>query len=140
VFDLRRVPSYRLKAANMYSVRSYAAGYAFAELPYILFVTLAFCSIFYWVMGLAASAEHSEYRQYPEYVHAFRGVNAESCAPSLAATLSQILPDTKVAQTLGGALTSVFSIFAGFLISPGKIPEPWLFAYYLNPLHYIVEV
>ncbi|CAM9569491.1 unnamed protein product, partial [Laminaria digitata] len=44
-------------AANMYSVRAYAMGYAFAELPYILFITLAFCSIFYWVTGLADSAE-----------------------------------------------------------------------------------
>ncbi|CAN0233600.1 unnamed protein product [Laminaria digitata] len=41
----------------MYSVRAYAIGYAFAELPYILFITLAFCSIFYWVTGLADSAE-----------------------------------------------------------------------------------
>lgn len=39
----------------MYSVKSYALGYAFAEMPYILFVTLAFCSIFYFSTGLAAS-------------------------------------------------------------------------------------
>ncbi|CAM9674100.1 unnamed protein product, partial [Scytosiphon promiscuus] len=127
-----RIVFYREQAANMYSVRSYAAGYAFAELPYILFVTLAFCSIFYWVMGLAASAE--QFLFYWLYFllwvmfMVFSGM-----------MFVMILPDTKVAQTLGGALTSVFSIFAGFLISPGKIPEPWLFAYYLNPLHYIVE-
>ena len=45
------------QAANTYIVRSYAIGYAFAELPYILFITLAFCSIFYWITGLANSAE-----------------------------------------------------------------------------------
>lgn len=53
---------------------------------------------------------------------------------------TQVLPDTKVAQTLGGALSSMFSLFAGFLISPAKVPDGWLFAYYLSPLHYVVEV
>lgn len=41
----------------MYSVRAYAIGYAVAELPYVLFITMAFCSIFYWMTGLANSAE-----------------------------------------------------------------------------------
>lgn len=52
----------------------------------------------------------------------------------------QALPDVKVAQTLAGALASMFSLFAGFLIGPSKVPDGWLFAYYLDPLHYIVEV
>ena len=55
-------------------------------------------------------------------------------------SLLQVLPNTQVAQTLAGALSSMFSLFAGFLISPAKIPDPWLFAFYLNPLHYVVEV
>lgn len=53
---------------------------------------------------------------------------------------AQILPDTKVAQTLAGVLSSMFSLFAGFLISPAKVPDPWIWAYYLSPLHYVVEV
>lgn len=40
----------------MYGVRAYAVGYAVAELPYILFITLAFCSIFYWISDLANTA------------------------------------------------------------------------------------
>lgn len=52
----------------------------------------------------------------------------------------QALPDTKVGLTLAGALSSMFSLFAGFMISPAKVPHAWLFAYYLNPLHYVVEV
>ena len=53
---------------------------------------------------------------------------------------AQVLPDTKVAQTLAGILASMFSLFAGFLISPSKVPDFWLWAYYLSPLHYVVEV
>lgn len=33
----------------------------------------------------------------------------------------QILPDSQVAQTLGGILASLFTLFSGFLISPEKI-------------------
>lgn len=40
----------------MYSVRAYGLGYAFAELPYVLIITLSFCAIFYWIMGLADTA------------------------------------------------------------------------------------
>lgn len=51
-----------------------------------------------------------------------------------------MLPDSKVAGTVAGIMSSVFNLFAGFLISPAMIPDYWLFAYYLSPLHYVVEV
>lgn len=58
LFSVSCVPhATHAQAANMYSVRAYAIGYAVAELPYVLFITLAFCSIFYWITGLADSAE-----------------------------------------------------------------------------------
>lgn len=41
----------------MYSVRAYATGYAIAELPYVLLITLSFAVIFYWMTDLAESAE-----------------------------------------------------------------------------------
>ncbi|CBN79954.1 pleiotropic drug resistance transporter [Ectocarpus siliculosus] len=127
-----RIVFYREQAANMYSVRSYAIGYAVAELPYILFISLAFCSIFYWITGLADSAD--QFFMYWLYFllwtmfMVFTGM-----------MFVMVLPNTQVAQTLAGALSSMFSLFAGFLISPAKIPDPWLFAFYLNPLHYVVE-
>lgn len=40
----------------MYSVRAYAVGYGVAEVPYLLVITLLFCSIFYWMVGLAGTA------------------------------------------------------------------------------------
>ncbi|CAM9420757.1 unnamed protein product, partial [Hapterophycus canaliculatus] len=126
------------QAANMYCVRAYATGYAVAEVPYILFVAFAFCSIFYWVTGLADSVGQFFFFCVHLSISETRVPRARYI-PS-ATLFLQILPDTKVAQTLGGVLTTMFSIFAGFLISPGKIPDAWLFAYYLNPLHYIVEV
>ncbi|CAM9128278.1 unnamed protein product [Scytosiphon promiscuus] len=128
-----RIVFYREQAANMYSVRAYAIGYAVAELPYILFITLAFCSIFYWVTGLADSAEQF-------FFYWFYFLLWVMFMVFMGMTFVMILPDTQVAQTIGGVMTTMFSIFAGFLISPAKIPDGWLFAYYLSPLHYVVEV
>lgn len=34
----------------------------------------------------------------------------------------QGLPNTQVAQTLAGVITSLFTFFAGFLLSPAKVP------------------
>ncbi|CAM9523327.1 unnamed protein product, partial [Hapterophycus canaliculatus] len=128
-----RIVFYREQAANMYSVCSYAIGYAVAELPYVLFITLAFCTIFYWVTGLADSAE--KFFFYWLYFllwttfMVFTGM-----------MMVIVLPNAQVAQTLGGPLTNLISLFAGFLISPANVPDGWLFAYYLSPLHYVMEV
>eukprot|EP00752_Nemacystus_decipiens_P004290 g3919.t1 len=128
-----RIVFYREQAANMYGVRAYAVGYAVAELPYILFITLAFCSIFYWITGLADDAG----RFFMYWLYFLLWV---SFMVFLGHMFVMVLPDTKVAQTLGGILSSMFSLFAGFLISPAKVPDPWIWAYYLSPLHYVVEV
>ncbi|CAM9737972.1 unnamed protein product [Ascophyllum nodosum] len=128
-----RIVFYREQAANMYNVRAYAIGYAFAELPYILLITLSFCSIFYWIMGLASSAE--QFFMYWLYFTlwvmymVFTGM-----------FFVMALPNVQVAQTLGGVLTSLYSLFAGFMISPAKITDFWLWGYYLDPLHYTIEV
>eukprot|EP00904_Undaria_pinnatifida_P014208 jgi/Undpi1/9918/HiC_scaffold_28.g12372.m1 len=127
-----RIVFYREQAANMYSVRSYAVGYAIAELPYVLFITLAFCAIFYWITGLADSAE--QFFLYWLYFFLWT-----TFMVFLGMFLVTILPDTKVAQTVGGVLSSMFSLFAGFVIAPSKVPGFWLWAYYLDPLHYVFE-
>eukprot|EP00903_Cladosiphon_okamuranus_P018818 g17309.t1 len=127
-----RIVFYREQAANMYGVRAYAVGYAVAELPYIFFITLAFCSIFYWVSDLADDAG----RFFMYWLYFLLWV---AFMVFMGHLFVMVLPDTKVAQTLGGVLSSMFSLFAGFLISPAKVPDPWIWAYYLNPLHYVVE-
>ena len=45
-----------MQAAKMYSVLPYSMSYFLAEVPYIIFNTLLFCSIFYFMANLAADA------------------------------------------------------------------------------------
>ncbi|CAM9793211.1 unnamed protein product [Hapterophycus canaliculatus] len=128
-----RIVFYREQAGNMYNVWAYGIGYAVAELPYILVITLAFCSIFYWVTELADSVD--QFFFYWLYFFLWTVLTV-----FMGMMLVMVLPDSQVAQTVGGPLTTVFSIFAGFMISPAQIPDGWLAMYYLNPLHYIIEV
>ncbi|CAM9164398.1 unnamed protein product [Ectocarpus sp. 13 AM-2016] len=130
---LERIVFYREKAANMYSSLAYAIGYTVAEVPYIFVISLAFCGIFYFIMGLAATAH-----QFFFYWMFF--VLWETFMVFTGMTFVFIIPSFSTAGVFAGTLVSMFSVFAGFLISPAKIPGLWLWAYYLNPLHYIVEV
>ncbi|CBJ30625.1 conserved unknown protein [Ectocarpus siliculosus] len=129
---LERIVFYREKAANMYSSLAYVIGYTVAEVPYIVVITLAFCCIFYFVMGLAATAhQFFFYWMYFMLWVTFMVFNGMMFV--------FIIPSFSTAGVLAGTLVSMFSVFAGFLISPAKIPGLWLWAYYLNPLHYILE-
>jgi ABC-type multidrug transport system permease subunit len=38
-----------------------------------------------------------------------------------------------------GLLSTIFSLFAGFMIKPEDFPPFWIFVYYLDPLHYALE-
>ena len=40
---------------------------------------------------------------------------------------------------IGGMLSTLISLFAGFLIRPENFPSFWIFMYWLNPLHYAIE-
>jgi len=40
---------------------------------------------------------------------------------------------------LGGMCITLFSLFCGFMIKPEDFPDFWIFMYWLDPLHYVLE-
>jgi len=42
-------------------------------------------------------------------------------------------------SVLGGMCITVFNLFCGFMIVPSAFPDFWIFMYWLNPLHYVLE-
>jgi hypothetical protein len=40
---------------------------------------------------------------------------------------------------MGGLLSTVISLFCGYMIIPSEFPDFWIFMYWLNPLHYALE-
>ncbi|CAN0205463.1 unnamed protein product, partial [Scytosiphon promiscuus] len=111
----------------MYSGKAYAIGYTVSEMPYILFITLAFCFIFYFVMGLASTVHQFFFY----WLFFFLWVTFMVFNGMM---FVFVIPNFATAGNLAGTLVSMLSVFAGFLISPAKIPGLWLWAYYLNPV------
>ncbi|CAM9753538.1 unnamed protein product [Chrysoparadoxa australica] len=127
-----RVVFYREMAARMYSPGPYAAAYGIAEIPYLFASVTLFVVIFYFMAGLEAEA--AKFFWY--WLFFFLNV---SFMTFLGQATSMLIGDIKTAQTLGGVINSLLSLFGGFLISPGLLPTYWLFAYWLCPLHYALE-
>ena len=40
---------------------------------------------------------------------------------------------------MGGMVLTLFSLFCGFMIVPGDFPDFWIFMYWVNPVHYVLE-
>jgi len=40
---------------------------------------------------------------------------------------------------LGGMSSTFMSLFCGFMIKPSDFPDFWIFMYWLNPVHYVLE-
>jgi len=49
------------------------------------------------------------------------------------------LPDAGTAQILGNAFLTLTSNVSGFSITPDKIPDHWIFTYWISPIHYSLE-
>jgi hypothetical protein len=50
-----------------------------------------------------------------------------------------VFRDTQTAQGFGTLLLSMSSVFAGILIRPQSIKSFWIWAYWILPLHYVLE-
>lgn len=53
--------------------------------------------------------------------------------------LSAACPNIGTSGVVGGMLSTILSIFCGFMINAESIPSFWVFLYWLNPLHYALE-
>ncbi|KAG5183352.1 ABC-2 type transporter-domain-containing protein [Tribonema minus] len=123
---------YREQAARMYHVQPYILGYFLAEIPYLIFNTLLCISIFYWMANFEADAA----KFFWFWLFFFLNTTAMTF---FGHGLTAILPSIKDAQALASVSNSLFAVFGGFFISPGQIPNYWIWAYYITPFHYAIE-
>jgi len=127
-----RAVYYREQASNAYRPFPYALAWGLAEIPYLLVCTLVFISIFYFLVGFEAVA----WKFFYYYLFFFQYT---SFMTFLGQLFAAILPNGQTAQVVGSAITSLFTLFGGFLIPAHKIPDGWIFLHYINPLHYAFE-
>ncbi|KAG5191975.1 ABC-2 type transporter-domain-containing protein [Tribonema minus] len=129
---MERAVFYREQASNMYAVQPFSLGHFLAEIPYLIFNTLLSTTIFYFMANLAPEAAKFFWFWFFFFLNT-------SAMTFLGHAMTVLLPTVKAAQSFGGVINSFFAVFGGFLISPALIPDYWIWAYYLSPLHYAIE-
>jgi len=107
-------------------------AWGLVEIPYLCIGSLIFVAIFYFMVGFEADLLKFFYYYlfFLLYV-SFLTFFGQFCAA--------VLPNPQTASLVGSLMTSIFTLFAGFLIPPSLIPTGWKFLYYLNPMHYALE-
>jgi hypothetical protein len=132
VMALERDAFYRERAAKTYGVEAYAMATGLVELPYIITTCLMFLAVFYFSCSLDLSAEAF-------FKYALTYGLVISMFTFFGQFLSAALPNTQTAQVIGSASSGLFNIFGGLFIAYSNIPSYWSFAYWITPIHYVLE-
>ncbi|CAK4076853.1 unnamed protein product [Aphanomyces euteiches] len=132
VVDAERIVFFRERASGMYATYPYATVYSLVEIPYVLFNSLVFSVVFYFMIDLKpdSGAFFWFYLYYMLY---------NLFATYLGQFLVAVLPDLRTAVVATGGLNSLISLFAGFFIHKHSIPDGWSILYWMSPLHYTLE-
>jgi len=130
--SLERAAYYRETASSMYRPLPYALAFVFVEIPYVVVFSFLFVSLLYALVDLYGGL--AKYFWYLGIYAAF-----VTCFCFFGQFLVITMPDLATAQAFGPPITSIFSLFSGFVIQPSKIPDFWKFAYYMSPVHWMLE-
>jgi len=132
ILTSERAPFYRERAAKMYGVVPYVIAYSIAEVPYQILCSLVFQAIWYNVVGLYASASNFFWFWLVFFIYL-------SGTTAMGHLVAAALPNEQVATIAASGITTIFGVFAGFLIAVKDIHGFWVFMTYLSPVRYVIN-
>ncbi|TMW55219.1 hypothetical protein Poli38472_013110 [Pythium oligandrum] len=104
-----RAVFYRERMSNYYGPLSYALSLWLAEIPYLLFVSIVFMAIEYFLIGWESDASGFFLFWFVFFLHI-------SISTSIGQFMSVLMPNIKVANVAVGAISVLFNLFSGFLM------------------------
>ncbi len=125
---------YREQFSKLYDVKLYVVAATLVEIPYLIVTSLCFVVPFFFIVGFDQGDVTVKFFWYWLYSALYMSVMV-----FLGHFLSSSMKDAAAVDVLGGMLSTVISLFGGFLIRPELFPDFWIFMYWLDPLHYVVE-
>lgn len=129
---IERASYYRERASRMYHPFPYVLSFGVAETPYLLFFSFLHTAILWSIIDFYPGVErYFFYFAYYLFYVSFTTFYAQC--------LVAALPDEGTAQIIGTALLTLSSLVSGFSITPNKIPDHWIFTYWISPIHYTLE-
>ena len=132
VFEVERNMFYRHKASLMYDYRAILLAFTLVEIPFICLAATVFTCLWYFTVGFAMDA--AKFFLYLLFTTLGLGTFT-----FLGQGFMAVFRDSQTAQGFGSLLIGMSSIFGGVLIRPQNINQFWIWAYWLFPLHYILE-
>ena len=127
-----RASYYREHASAMYPSLPYVEAFMVAEIPYLLFFSGLHVGVLWgFVDFFPGAANFSWY-----FLFYFLYVTLMTFFAQL---LVACLPNEGTATAIGVAFLTITANVCGFAITPDKIPDYWLFAYWIAPVHYVFE-
>ena len=125
---------YREQFSKLYDVKLYVLAATVVEIPYLIVASLAFVVPFFFIIGFDKDGTTVKFFWYWLFSALYMSVMV-----FLGHFLSSSMKDAAAVDVLGGMLSTVISLFGGFLIRPELFPDFWIFMYWLDPLHYVIE-
>ncbi|XP_071697291.1 pleiotropic drug resistance protein 3-like isoform X2 [Rutidosis leptorrhynchoides] len=124
--SMERTVLYRERFSGMYASLAYALAQVTIEIPYLFGQTLVFTCITYPMIGYYWSA-------YKIFCYFYTFMCTMMYFTYLGMLLVSMTPSFPVAAILQSAFYTLFNLFAGFIIPKPKIPNWWIWLYYLIP-------
>ena len=132
LFEVERNLFYKHQANAAYAPITLINALLLAEVPYIVFTTVVFCTCFYFSLGFDPVFSKMI------WFNIFFGMNMAMWT-FLGQAFISLFQKLTTAQGYGGLLVSLSNLLAGVIIYPQDIPEKLMFFYWLIPSHYVVE-
>jgi ABC-type multidrug transport system ATPase subunit/ABC-type multidrug transport system permease subunit len=113
-----RAVFYRERMSNYYGALPYSLSLFFAEIPYLVIVSILFVVIEYWLIGWKATASAFFFFLFVFFLYT-------AVCTFIGQWMSALMPNAKVANVAVGALSCLLNLFSGYLL-----PEPAMKSYY----------
>jgi ABC-type multidrug transport system permease subunit len=117
----------------MYPVLLYSISWTLAEIPYLCFSTLLFCAICFTMCGVAINSG----REFFEFWVIF--LEYAACITYFGIFLAMLTPTPQVATIIIPIIVNFWNMTSGFMIPKSKIPNFWIWLYWVNPTQYTIN-
>ncbi len=129
VFPTEKEVFLKQENARLYSVLPYFLSRNIVELPYLFILPIIICSILYWMVGQASTAQQF-------FLFFFISMLVSFAGESLGLLIGSIVIDEKATSAVTPVVVLPIFIFSGVFKNTGNLPS-WIgWFQYLSPLKY----
>lgn len=131
-FSLERNVFMKEYRAGTYYIMPYIMSKLIIELTFILFVTICFVTVVYFVLGF--------YKSFMAWLFFILIVGMLTISGNAFGTMSACLvPDTKLATVFSMLMLLPFMVFSGFYVNNSQLPVWTRWIQYISPIKYALE-